>query len=469
MQLVSVNENGLILDEKVLQRCFLSGGIEQYPVFLISVIGERRTGKSFLMNYIMKALQNQERTNAFGLGAEDEILKGFSWKPGPDTVTNGIWIWSKPFIVEQNGEKIAVFLVDTEGSMDIDVERKSNIKMCMLTMLLSSYLVYNMSATVKETDIDYLEIYCSGVGSDKLHKLKYFDFLIRNWYDPNNCGAKDGESHFQVLIEKMKKRYKNCIFLEVLNQCSSRCSLMPYPGSEITCGMNGRLKDMNKEFQESLTTYLSDVMERVQLSIGSADGIKTLTCSDLAQKMLTEFFPYINEMKCNISSPSEMLIMKENQETMQEIKNEFQDFLNNWPMWKLRIGNQIAEKIAELLQKFDSLYRHINEDDREDQLKTLGKYLVTEGDKFCKRHNVKLCLHGITAVVGFAALPLAGLFAAAPATAAASTFTLESLLGGAWWGARAAAPAASTFSTTSIINGATVVAQVGLGLLRRFI
>ncbi|XP_073444954.1 RING finger protein 112-like isoform X2 [Dendrobates tinctorius] len=469
LQLISVDENGLLnLNEAVLRRCFLRGGIEEYPVFLISVIGEGRTGKSFLMNYIMKALHIQESTNRFDLGAEDEILEGFSWKPGPDTVTKGIWIWTKPFILGLNGQKIAVFLMDMEGSMDICVDRKSNIKMCMLTMLLSSHLVYNVSSTIKETDIDYLEIYCHGLGSDKLHNLKYFDFLIRNWYDAKMCGVKHGESHYKVIIEKMKKKYKDCTFLEVLKQCSSKCFLMPYPGDKITSEDTGRLKDMNKEFQESLRIYLSGVVRRVLSSIGSANSENTLSCSDMALKISTEFLPYINKMKYNISSPSEMLIMKENLETMQKIKNEFQDFLQNWSIWKLKIGNQVADKISELLQRFETSYRRINDEDYEEQLEKLRTYLVTEGDKFCRRHNIKLCLHGITAVAGMAAVPLVGAFAAAPAAAAAGTFTLQSV--GAWFGYQAAAPvAASAFSTSSIIGGATAVMQVGVAMVRRFI
>ncbi|XP_073510064.1 RING finger protein 112-like isoform X2 [Phyllobates terribilis] len=439
LQLISVDENGLlVLNENVLTKCFLRGGNEECPVFLISVIGERRTGKSFLMNYIMKALHIQEETREFGLGAEAETLKGFNWKPGPDTVTNGIWIWSKPFILEQRGQKIAVFLMDMEGSMDIEVERKSNIKMCMLTMLLSSHLVYNVNSNIKETDIDYLEIYCHGLGSDRLHKLKYFDFLIRNWYDAENCGAEHGESYFKSIIEKTKTRYKNCTFLEVLNQCSSSCFLMPHPGNNITSRDTGRFIDMNTEFKDSLRNYLSDVVKRVLSSIGSADSENTLTCSDMAQKMLMEFFPYINEMKHNISSPSE-------------------------PMWKLKIGTQVADKILELNKKFETSSSPINAEDRNEQLEKLKTYLETEGNKFCKSHNVTLCLHGITAAAGVAAVPLAGAFAAAPA--AVGTFQAI----GAWFGYQAAAPvAASALSTTSVIGGVTAAAEVGVAYVRKW-
>ncbi|XP_044138891.1 RING finger protein 112-like [Bufo gargarizans] len=395
LQLVSVDENGLlVLQERVLYSCFLGRRIEEYPVYVISVIGERRRGKSFLMNYLIKALQSQETAKEFDLGAEDEILKGFPWKPGTDRVTYGIWIWSKPFILERNGQKVAVFLLDTEGSMDMEGDRKAYIKMCMLTMLLSSHLICNVNNDIKETDIDYLELYCDGINRDKLDNLKYFDFLIRNWHDPKKCTANDAKSYMTKETEKMKNRYKNCNFLAVLRQCSSECFLMPHPGTEITSKETGRLKDMNKEFQDSLRTYLSGVVERVQLNIGPADHTNTLTCSEMFQ-MMTVFVSYINDLKYNISSPLEMYNMRKNQERMEEIKNEFQKFLSSWPMWRLRIGDTVAEKISELQKEFEQSFRGINEEDRKDLLEKLKEYLLTEGDKFCRSHNIKLLINGV--------------------------------------------------------------------------
>ncbi|XP_044134922.1 RING finger protein 112-like [Bufo gargarizans] len=439
LHLVSVDENGLlVLQDKILYRCFLSRRIDKYPVYVISVIGERRTGKSFLMNYLIKALQSQETAKKFDLGEEDEILKGFTWKPGPDKVTFGIWIWSKPFILERNGQKVAVFLLDTEGSMDMEGDRKASIKMCMLTMLLSSHLVYNVNSSIKETDIDDLEIYCHGIGSDKRYKLKYFDFLIRNWYDPKKCATNDAESYINKETEKMKKRYKNCTFLKVLDQCSSECFLMPNPGPEITSQETGRLRDMNKEFQDSLRTYLSGVVKRIYLNIGPADYENTSTCSEMIRIMM-EFVSYLNDLKYNISSPSEMYNMGKNQEHMEKIKNEFQEFLNSWPMWRLRIGDTVANKISELQQKFENSFIYINEDDHKDQLEKLREYLVTEGDKFCRNHNTKLLLNGIPALVALGAASAGAFMAAGAAPAAvavANPSTVEMVVGVASAGVR---------------------------------
>ncbi|XP_075715039.1 RING finger protein 112-like isoform X1 [Rhinoderma darwinii] len=419
LHLVRVDENGLLeLQERALYRCFLDQRIEEYPVYLISVIGAKRTGKSFLMNYIMKALQSQEAAKAFDLGAEDEVLKGFPWKPGSDKVTDGIWIWSKPFILEKNGEKIAVFLLDTEGSMDIEGERKANIKLCMLTMLLSSHLVYNVSSRITEADIDYLEIYCNGVGSDRLHNVKYFDFLIRDWYHPKKCEAEDADFYIKGEIKKIKNRYKDCILLDVLNQCSSECFLMPHPGDKITSKEKGSPEDMREEFQYSLRTYLSGVVKRAQNSIGSADSKNTFTCNEMFQ-MTMMFLSFINDLKYNISSPSEMYNMRKNQEKMEEIKEEFQDFLSNWPWWKFKAGDEVANKISQLQQKFKESFKSTNDEDRNDMTKKLETYLITEGKKICISHNIKLILPHIPTLAIAAAAPVGAYYAESPTIAAA--------------------------------------------------
>nr|DBA18972.1 TPA: hypothetical protein GDO54_014861 [Pyxicephalus adspersus] len=142
VQLVWTDGNGCLhLDESVVSDCFLSSEFSRYPVYLLCIIGEKRRGKSFLMNYIIRALESQEKGEEFSLGAEDEPLQGFDWRSGIDSTTKGLWIWSRPFIVGKKGEKVAVYILDTEGSLDIEGDRESCIKLSALSMLLSSHLV----------------------------------------------------------------------------------------------------------------------------------------------------------------------------------------------------------------------------------------------------------------------------------------------------------------------------------------
>lgn len=107
-------------------------------VAVLSIVGAFRTGKSFLLNFILRFL----RHGKYGELSEDwmtaeggdmldgngnEIinntldstdLKGsFVWKGGQKRQTTGMWMWSEPFMkqCEQTGEEIAILLMDTQG------------------------------------------------------------------------------------------------------------------------------------------------------------------------------------------------------------------------------------------------------------------------------------------------------------------------------------------------------------------
>ena len=46
------------------------------------------------------------------MGRDDEPLGGFLWRGGAERETNGILMWSKPFIVTQpfTGEEVSVYM-----------------------------------------------------------------------------------------------------------------------------------------------------------------------------------------------------------------------------------------------------------------------------------------------------------------------------------------------------------------------
>lgn len=70
------------------------------------------------------------------MGSEDEPLKGFSWKSGTKRDTTGIVIWSDAFLhtVATTGEKISIFIMDTQG-MNATKELKTLEKMSLTNRL----------------------------------------------------------------------------------------------------------------------------------------------------------------------------------------------------------------------------------------------------------------------------------------------------------------------------------------------
>jgi hypothetical protein len=67
------------------------------PVAPVAVVGKYRTGKSFLLNKLLRA------THAFEVG------------PTIEACTKGIWLWSEPlYLTLHDGVQYAVLFVDTE-------------------------------------------------------------------------------------------------------------------------------------------------------------------------------------------------------------------------------------------------------------------------------------------------------------------------------------------------------------------
>src|SRR6266487_4064656 len=78
------------------------------PIFIVSIVGERRNGKSFFLNWLVRYLTARSELNNTclkdlkpndWLGDLSKHLNGFKWEGGEKetSTTKGIWIWSEPF------------------------------------------------------------------------------------------------------------------------------------------------------------------------------------------------------------------------------------------------------------------------------------------------------------------------------------------------------------------------------------
>ncbi|XP_060575072.1 guanylate-binding protein 4-like [Ruditapes philippinarum] len=94
------------------------------PMVIVAVVGQYRTGKSYLMNLLA------ESTTGFALG--DMI----------ESKTKGIWVWCK---MHPTMSDTVLLLLDTEGLGDVEKGDPSHDnKIFTLATLLCNCLVYNM-------------------------------------------------------------------------------------------------------------------------------------------------------------------------------------------------------------------------------------------------------------------------------------------------------------------------------------
>ncbi len=204
---------------------------DELRVCVISVMGMYRTGKSFLLDLLMRYLKTQGNITKFdpraqwrmaentydvesfswlvgehvhksssgdalnnsntsssyaagnaGKGDLDKVRisegqnhdneRGFHWRSGIEKCTKGIWLWSKPFFIEQevavtgvdNNETtktqpLAVLVMDTQGAWDSQMSSDHSACIFGITSLLSSKLIYNLQNRISEEKIDNLDYF----------------------------------------------------------------------------------------------------------------------------------------------------------------------------------------------------------------------------------------------------------------------------------------------------------------------
>jgi hypothetical protein len=111
---LTINTDALSIIEK------LEGNIA-----VCSVVGPYRSGKSFINNLLLN------RQDGFQLGSTVR------------SCTRGLWIWSKPIKYSNKFGEFNLIIIDTEGLAAPTATKKLDSQIFVLSILLSSYLVYN--------------------------------------------------------------------------------------------------------------------------------------------------------------------------------------------------------------------------------------------------------------------------------------------------------------------------------------
>lgn len=108
------------------------------PVALVSVVGAYRTGKSWLLNELMKS------------GCDGGFIVGHE----RHTQTKGVWI--QPSAANRTAGSTHIVYMDTEGFEGTGQAEVYDDRIFAFAALVSSVLVYNLAETIKQADIERL-------------------------------------------------------------------------------------------------------------------------------------------------------------------------------------------------------------------------------------------------------------------------------------------------------------------------
>merc|ERR1719378_507521 len=282
----------------------------------MSVAGAFRKGKSFLLNFMLRYLEN-------GCGAGDSWLdvetgsdlSGFHWRGGMERDTTGILMWSKVFIVKiPGGKEVAVALVDTQGSFDKNSTVRDCATIFALSLMTSSVLVYNLFNNIQEDDLQHLHYFTEygrlaleDSGQIPFQKLQ---FLVRDWQYPNEepYGLEGGDNVLKKCLTVDDRMHPELQALRKgLTSCFSEMSnfLLPHPGRHVATNPNfkGNLKQVDEEFIEHIQSFAPAILAPENLVIKSMGG------KEVKAKEIVQYFKsYMEIFKGNtMPEPKSML------------------------------------------------------------------------------------------------------------------------------------------------------------------
>ena len=93
---------------------------------------------------------------------EKDRYDGFSYKGGSERNTEGIWLWSEPFVIPSNsveGGRLCVLLMDTQGMLDCMTGQMLTTSIFGMSTLLSSYQIYNVEKRLQEDHLQNLALF----------------------------------------------------------------------------------------------------------------------------------------------------------------------------------------------------------------------------------------------------------------------------------------------------------------------
>merc|ERR1712232_898340 len=182
---------------------------------------------------------------------------GFTFKGGMDACTEGIWVWSEPFLRMINGKEVAVLLMDTQGAWDSNMTKEQSATIFGLTAVLSSKQIYNINMQIQEDKVENLAYFMRFAqaalrkASDEIEKtgqkldqaaverpFQCLDFLVRDWrnfgedWTIEQC-KKQMQEHLrrhvdpESLVEKSTAEALHSMFQHI------SCFCLPHPGFKI--------------------------------------------------------------------------------------------------------------------------------------------------------------------------------------------------------------------------------------------
>lgn len=231
-------------------------------------------------------------SNWLGENENSSSLDGFKWRSGQKPETTGIWMWDEIFTYDfENGEKVAIILLDTQGIFDSRSSLQDCTTIFALSMMLSSVQCYNVMQNIQENDLQNLELFTEygRMVLDQTNEkpFQYLLFIVRDWAFPDENDYGWSQTVVDTLLagneEQTPEMYQlrqriNSSFEEI------GTFLLPYPGSTVALrkNFNGDLKQIDPVFLKYVKILVPSIFAPENLILKKING-KKLRARDLVK------------------------------------------------------------------------------------------------------------------------------------------------------------------------------------------
>jgi len=413
--------NGLELNIDALAEICLNEKCRERPLCVVSIAGDFRKGKSFMLNFFLRYLyhvseKQQQQGEASSeiddknwLGDPNAELQGFSWRGGSKPETTGILVWNDPIVIRMhNGEEVAVLLMDTQGAFDSRQTIGQTAIIFALSTLTSSIQIYNVMNNIQEDNLQILDTFLAygQLVLDKSSEKPFQElcFLVRDWRAPNDhsYGAEGGASLLREKLQideedpessdnKTRKRIESCFERK-------NCYLLPYPGERVSVEeggpFKGQLSDMKENFVEHLRIFVPQILSPQNLFVKRLGGEKVNGQSLLeyfrvyAETFKGEKIPEAKNLYDATAEASNLAALANSKnhylKSMKDVCGAHKPFLNP----KI-LEQKHTQLMKESLQMFESTKKLGEADYSKSFSDNLMKELVSSFDEFVEMNNSK--------------------------------------------------------------------------------
>ena len=432
--------NGLELNIDALAEICLNEKCRERPLCVVSIAGDFRKGKSFMLNFFLRYLyhvsekqqksrnntdqedqdsENKENKSKPSIKEEDfdkdwlgnvnEELKGFSWRGGSKPETTGILVWNDPIVVTRpDGQEVAVLLMDTQGAFDSRQTIGQTAIIFALSTLTSSLQIYNVMNNIQEDNLQILDTFLAygQLVLDKSSEKPFQElcFLVRDWRSPMDhaYGSEGGSSLLKEKLElqdedpdssdnKTRKRIESCFEKKA-------CFLLPYPGERVSVEeggpFRGQVSEMKPNFVEQLRVFVPMVLNPKNLLVKRIGGTSVNGQSLLeyfrvyAETFKGEKIPEAKNLYDATAEASNLAAVANSKnfylKSMKDVCGANKPYLN--PKVLEQKHNQL---LKESIRMFENTKKLGEEDYSKGHSDNLLKELISSFDEFVEMNNSK--------------------------------------------------------------------------------